>query len=80
MTLLLTITEAAKETMMSAGYMKKEIREGRIQVRKVGRHTRIERVELERWIAELPVKNVGTSTVNDKTRTKAALENIVSYR
>lgn len=50
-TLLLTIKEAAQELRMSEWFVKKEIRNGRLMARKFGRATRIERAELERWVA-----------------------------
>jgi len=67
--LLLTIPEAADEIRMSPGYVKKEIREGRLTARKCGRHTRIERRALEVWIQRQPVKIVGNATDHDGSLT-----------
>lgn len=49
-TALLTVKDASKEVEMSEGFIKKEIRAGRLVGRKFGKFTRIEREELERWI------------------------------
>lgn len=58
--LLLTIAEAAEELRISEGFVEGEIRAKRLAIRKLGRLTRIERTELQRWISEQPVENVGT--------------------
>ena len=61
-TLLYSIATAAKACECSEGFLEKEIREGRLNPRKLGRLTRIERSELLRWISAQPTKNEGTST------------------
>jgi len=60
---LLAVSDAAKESKMSEGWIKKEIREGRLIARKFGRKTRIEREEFERWIKRQPMKFVVTASV-----------------
>ena len=61
-TLLYSIATAAKACECSEGFLEKEIREGRLNPRKLGRLTRIERSELLRWIAAQPAKNEGSAT------------------
>lgn len=82
--LLLTIPEAAEEIRMSEGYIKKAIREGRLLARKFGRHTRIERQALERWIALQPVRNVvnveGQDGAGTKNPQSQVIEKTVSAR
>ena len=80
MTLFLTIPEAATEARMSRGFMEKEIREGRLIARKVGRHTRIRREELELWAQRLPVKNVVTVTAEDSSPTQSASAQVIEKR
>lgn len=57
---LLTIKEAAAEARFSQGYIRKQIRIGRIQRLKFGRAVRIERPEFERWMREHCRRIVGT--------------------
>lgn len=82
--LLLTIMEAADEVRLSDGFIKKEIREGRLLARKFGRTTRIERRALEAWIARQPARIVGTPSGQGGSPSEmvpnGVLENTVSYR
>ena len=81
---LLTIPEAADEIRMSEGYVKKEIREGRLVALKCGRHTRIERRMLEKWIERRPVIIAVNSTDFDRkpsdTSKNQVIEKTVSAR
>lgn len=57
---LLTIQEAAAEARFSQSYIRKQIRDGRIERHKFGRNVRIERSEFERWMRVHRRRIVGT--------------------
>lgn len=75
--LLLTIDEAATELRVSQGYVKKEIRAGRLNIRKIGRLTRVERRELEAWIQRQPTKSEGTATDHGWSPTENEVQKVI---
>lgn len=54
----LTISEAALAAKVSPGTIYREIKAGRLPVRKVGRCTRILPMEFEIWMLERPTKEI----------------------
>ena len=67
----LTRLEAADEAGVSEGFIKKEIREGRLIARKIGRRlTRIHCEEFHAWAKRQPVKIAGSTTGHDGSRTE----------
>lgn len=70
---LLTIAEAAEEARFSPGFIKKEIREGRLIARKYGRGTRIWREEFEAWIKRGPKIVVSASDLDESPTEHTAI-------
>lgn len=58
---LFTIPESGEYAGCSESWLKKNIREGKLPVKKLGRHTRIDIHDLDAFIDSLPGRTVGTS-------------------
>lgn len=70
MKLLLTRLDAAEQAGVSESYIKKEIRDGHLPARKLGRLTRIHREEFEAWAKRQPRINVVNATGQDGAGTE----------
>jgi len=56
-TLALSVEMAASRVMMGRTFLYKEIRDGRLRARKIGKCTRITIADLEAWLASLPTRD-----------------------
>lgn len=56
---LMTLAEVGRILRRSRRQLDRDIADGRLRAVKLGRHTRIPRAELERYIAELPDREAG---------------------
>lgn len=70
---LLTLIESGEYANCSESWLKKQIREGKLPIKKLGRHTRIDIHDLDAFIDALPGRSVGktegTELGHDKTLT-----------